>query len=227
MPSVTLAAKKFKGNNTQFADRSTRLLLALWGWEEPAILKGKLTDRLKRRGEKSSDYQEVFAQLQEKGAITIAQGKVALSSKGVDLLSQHLKGADLIIEGTIVGAWAAKALCKWIEKTEVAASMPKTNGKASSAAITSYHEFKPEAVALFEKLDKGYSYGGLVPIWHMRRELSDRVERAEFSDWMMEMQAEQEFYLQTGEAREATEDQKRDSITNEIRGLLFFVSKES
>jgi hypothetical protein len=44
---------------------------------------------------------------------------------------------------------------------------------------------------------------------------------------MMEMQAEQEFYLQTGEAREATEDQKRDSITNEIRGLLFYASKQS
>ncbi len=44
---------------------------------------------------------------------------------------------------------------------------------------------------------------------------------------MMEMQAEQLFYLQSGEARGATEDQKRDSITDEVRGLLFFASQPS
>lgn len=227
MSTATLTAKKSNNINTQFADRSTRLLLALWESEELATPKGKLMDRLKRKGEKSSDYQEVFAQLQDKGAITIAGGKVTLSTQGVDLLGQYLKNSDLAIEGTIVGAWIARALCKWIQQANVAASTPATNGKVGSDAIVSYEEFKPEALSLFEKLNKGYNYGGLVPIWHMRRELGDRVQREEFSDWMMEMQAEQKFYLQTGEAREATDDQKRDSITNEIRGLLFFVSKAS
>jgi hypothetical protein len=80
---------------------------------------------------------------------------------------------------------------------------------------------------MFEKLNKTHNYSGLVPIWHLRRELEERVSREEFNNWMMEMQAEQLFYLQSGEARGATEDQKRNSITDEVRGLLFFASKPS
>jgi hypothetical protein len=80
---------------------------------------------------------------------------------------------------------------------------------------------------LFEKLDKSYNYSGLVPIWHLRRELGERIGRDEFTNWMMQMQGEQLFYLQSGEARGATDDQKRDSITDDVRGLLFFASQPS
>ena len=76
-------------------------------------------------------------------------------------------------------------------------------------------------------LDNSYSYSGLVPIWHLRRELSKQVSPEEFNDWMMQMQASQLLYLQSGEARGASEDEKRDSIHSEIRGLLFFASKLS
>ncbi|MBW4520211.1 MAG: hypothetical protein KME16_10990 [Scytolyngbya sp. HA4215-MV1] len=225
MPPVKAKIKDSKNTNSQLVGRSTRLLLALWGTDEQVMPKGKLTERLKRKGEKSGDYQDVFAQLEEKGAISIVSGKVAILAQGIELLGQYLKESNLVIEGTIVGAWVAKALSKWIQKAKMTTGSASTNGKLSVAKISSYESFKPEALALFEKLDKGYNYGGLVPIWHLRREFGDLVERLEFNDWVMKMQADQLFYLQSGEAIGATDEQKQDSISSEIRGLLFYASQ--
>ncbi|MBD2059786.1 hypothetical protein H6F88_28010 [Oculatella sp. FACHB-28] len=213
--------------DSAIAPRSVRLLLALWFLGGKDVNQRKVSDRLKVGGKKSPDCDELYARLEREEAIEVAKKKVSITNKGIELLGQGLQSSDLAIEGTIVGSWMAKALLKWIQQSDVSVNGAATNGKVAHSEITSYEEFKPEALKLFEKLDKGYNYSGLVPIWHMRRELGDRVGRVEFSDWMMEMQAEQKFYLQGGEAREATEDQKRDSITNEIRGLLFFASKES
>ncbi|MFM6308725.1 MAG: hypothetical protein ACKPGB_10710, partial [Dolichospermum sp.] len=63
------------------------------------------------------------------------------------------------------------------------------------------------------------------PIWQIRKEVGNRLQRDQFNTWIMDMQAEQLLYLQSGEARGATEEQKQDSINSEIRGLLFFASK--
>jgi hypothetical protein len=227
MSAATQTKTNSPSSDAITTSRSVRLLLAVWFLGEKEINQGEVTKRIKLKEEKSADCEKFFLQLKEEKAIAVAGKKVSITDKGIELLGQGLKTSDLSIKGTIVGSWMAKALLKWIQQSDVSVNGAVTNGKVAHSEIASYEEFKPEALKLFEKLDRGYNYGGLVPIWHMRRELGDRVGRVEFSDWMMEMQAEQELYLQSGEAREATEDQKRDSITNEIRGLLFFASKES
>ena len=225
--SPATQTKTNSSSDSKITHRSVRLLLVLWFLGGKEVNQGEITKRIKGRNEKSSDCEKFFTQLEKEEAIEVVKKKVSITDKGIEQLGQGLKTSDLAIEGTIVGSWMAKALLKWIQQSELTVNGATTNGKAAHSAIASYETFKPEALSLFEKLDKGYNYGGLVPIWHLCRELGDRVGREEFSDWMMEMQAEQEFYLQTGEAREATEDQKRDSITNEIRGLLFYASKQS
>jgi hypothetical protein len=53
------------------------------------------------------------------------------------------------------------------------------------------------------------------------------MSRENFKDLIMQMQADRLFYLQSGEARGATDEQKQDSISDDIRGLLFFASKPS
>jgi hypothetical protein len=229
MPAATLASKDSPAAHTEFSDRSTRLLLALWFFGGESVKRGELTKRVQVKQEKSKDCQKFFTELEEGGAIRVTGNKVSLTELGKAALGRRLGSTNLGIEGTVVGAWMAKALLQWIQQVGVSSEAATTNGngKATSHAIASYDEFKLVALSLFEKLDKGYNYSGLVPIWHMRRELGDRVGREEFSDWMMEMQAEQVFYLQGGEAREASEEQKRDSITNKIRGLLFYASKPS
>lgn len=203
---------------------TTRLLLALWelGANETALPKGKLPDRAKRPA-------TVFNQLVEDGAIKVEKQKsssrVFLEAKGVEQLTKELKTVDFALSGATTGAWLARGLLKWLQQLETVTAIASTNGKAAKDAIASYEEFKSEALTLFDELNKGFNYAGLVPIWHLRQKFSDRLKRTEFNDWTMQMQAEQLFYLQSGEAIGATEEQKQDSISSEIRGLLFYASQ--
>ncbi|HIK16260.1 MAG TPA: hypothetical protein IGS53_13385 [Leptolyngbyaceae cyanobacterium M33_DOE_097] len=213
---MTAKTQDLPSKNTQLADRSTRLLLALWGSEEAEVLKGKLTDRLKRKGEKSSDYKDIFEQLKSKEAIKIVDGKVAISNKGIELLGQHLKTADLVIDGTIVGAWVAKALCKWVQHSDVAASTPTKNGKVANGAIASYEEFKPVALETFDRLNQDYNMGDMVPIYRIRREIGDLVSRSQFNEWLFEMQSESLLQLLEESVEDSAPDKIEDSVTTKL-----------
>ncbi len=214
----------------------TRVLLTLWqmGGAEEKVKKSELTTRSKRSREKAGDYKDIFNDLQEAGAIAIVTekrvAKVSLTEKGKQILGEGLKNPDLSFDGNKVGskvvnARVVNALLNWHRQSD--ANVPTALVTEKEGAIASYEDFKSKVLALFEKLDKGYNYGGLVPIWHLRREIGEGVGREQFNEWMMEMQAQKLFYLQSGEARGATDDQKQDSITSEVRGLLFYASQPS
>jgi hypothetical protein len=190
-------------------------------------MKSQVTRRIVPKSQKVADYQGIFDQLEKDGAIAIAKNKFSLSPKGVELLGESLKHPEVKFEGSIIGTWVANALVRWIAQMDGAVSTPSAQGKTKEKAIASYEHFKSQVLPLFEKLNKTHNYSGLVPIWHLRHQLGERVVREDFNNWMMEMQADHLFYLQSGEARGATEDQKRDSITDEVRGLLFFASQPS
>ncbi|MBE9228670.1 hypothetical protein IQ264_24985 [Phormidium sp. LEGE 05292] len=207
------------------------ILLVLWdiGAAQQEVNKGLLTKRIVPKGGKVGDFQEVFEQLQAEDLMQVSAKKIFLPAKGMEYLNARLNDPEFLFKNQI-GAQTANSLLKWIREMgtlnhgESSAVAPT---QSAAGAIPSYDEFKTEILALFEKLDKGYNYSGLVPIWHLRREIGERVSREEFNDWMMQMQREQFLDLQTGEAPGNTNDQKRDSITSEIRGLLFFASKPS
>ncbi|MFB2917143.1 hypothetical protein [Aerosakkonema funiforme] len=222
MPSETDA----QGTNTH---AKVRLLLALWdlGGAQQEVATGQLTRRIVPKGGKKGDFQELFDELQGEGAIEVSKKGYKMPAKGVEMLSGILKSPDFRFRSQ-VGAKTANALLKWIGAGGTlgdGGTAPAAAGKGVEGAIGSYDEFKLEALALFDKLDKGYNYMGIVPIWHLRQELGERLSREDFNNWIMQMQAEQLFYLQSGEARGATDEQKRNSITDEVRGLLFFISK--
>jgi hypothetical protein len=230
----TQSEAKAKDSGVDEQQAKTRLLLALWdmGGANGGVKRGELTDRVKRKSEKSGDYRKIFEQLEEAEAIAIEtknrSPKVSLNDKGLEMLGAGLNNPDFQYEAA-VGAKTVNAVLKWFREqgTPSNGALPAAQGKTSKGAIASYDQFKSEVFPLFEKLNKTHNYSGLVPIWHLRHELENRVERQDFNNWMMEMQAEHLFYLQSGEARGATDDQKRDSITDEVRGLLFFASQPS
>ncbi|AFZ04398.1 hypothetical protein [Calothrix sp. PCC 6303] len=219
------------GNNRlQVTQVQTRLLLGLWDLSgtENKVTKGKLSDRAGRKKTNAAVYDKIYQQLEEEGAIAVVGNKrvvhVSLTNKGLQVLAEGLKSSDFSFEGTIIGTWVANALLRWMRQNSLSINTSElANGFKS--AIASYDEFKLLLLDLFEKLNKGNAYSGLVPIWHLRDELHERVSPNKFNEWMMEMQAQKLLYLQSGEARGATEKQKRDSIESEIRGLLFFASK--
>ena len=217
------------------AKAKVRVLLNLWdlGGGKMRVKKGDLTKRIVRTNETSQRYVGVLGELQESGAIEYSLVNrvtmVELSAKGKEVLAQGIKSRDSLFEfdGSQIGTRLGNSLLKWIRHQDGAASVAVEKGKADVGAIASYDDFKSQALALFEKLDKGYNYMGLVPIWHLRRELGEQVSRETFKDLIMQMQADRLFYLQSGEARGATDEQKQDSISDDIRGLLFFASKPS
>jgi hypothetical protein len=217
------------------AKAKVRVLLNLWdlGGGKMRVKKGDLTKRIVRTNETSQRYVGVLGELQESGAIEYSLVNrvtmVELSAKGKEVLAQGIKSRDSLFEfdGSQIGTRLGNSLLKWIRHQDGAASVAVEKGKGDVGAIASYEDFKSQALALFEKLDKGYNYMGLVPIWHLRRELGEQVSRENFKDLIMQMQADRLFYLQSGEARGATDEQKRDSISDDVRGLLFFASKPS
>ncbi|MEH2145192.1 hypothetical protein [Nostoc sp.] len=193
----------------------TRLLLALWnlGGTQQEVKRRQLHDRIVSKTKKVADYDDIFEELQNQGAIAISKKGYSLTSgKGLEVLGEGLRSSDFKFEGTIVGTWAANALVKWISQIEVAVSGADVpvNGKS---AIASYDEFKSVALEVYDKLNQNYNLDDLVPIYCIRREIGDRVSREDFNAWLLEMQANDIFQLMTGEIPDFTFDKREDSIS--------------
>ncbi len=214
-----------KKNNLQATQAQTRLLLALWdlGGAKQEVKKGELTKRIITKGKKVADYQGIFEELEKKGAISISKKGYSLASpQGLEVLGEGLKSPDFKFEGTIVGTWAANALLKWISQMNGAVAIATASVNGVKNAIKSYEEFKSVALEVYDKLNHN---NGLVQIYRMRREISDRVSREHFDEWLLEMQANDIFQLMAGEMRDITPDKRDDSIIIPGGGLRYYAKR--
>ncbi|WP_298905346.1 hypothetical protein [uncultured Nostoc sp.] len=219
----------------------TRLLLALWnlGGTQQEVNKRQLHDRIVSKTKKVADYQGIFEELQNQGAIAISKKGYSLTSgKGLEVLGEGLKSSDFKFEGTIVGTWAANALVKWINQIDIAvvgADVPVI-GKSALAelsvrvtsqreGIASYDEFKPVALEVYDKLNYEYNFNNLVPIYRIRREIGERVSRTEFNDWLLETQADDILQLQGGSVEDSAPDKIEDSVATELDGLRCYATR--
>ncbi|WP_414619005.1 hypothetical protein [Calothrix sp. CCY 0018] len=216
----------------------TRLLLALWdlGGVNQEVKKGDLTKRIVSKGKKIADYQGVFEELENEQAISKSKKGYSLElPKGLEVLDENLKSTDFTFEGTIVGTWAANALLKWIHEMNCGINtvnkdcataseniVSKTDSKSN---IASYDEFKQLALQVYEQLNSDYNLDNLVPIYRIRRKIGDRLSRKQFSEWLLEMQAEDIFQLEGGSVEDSAPDKIEDSITTELDGLRCYASK--
>jgi hypothetical protein len=211
---------------------TTRLLLALWdlGGVKQEVRKGELTKRIVSKTKKIADYQSIFNKLQQQGAIAISKtGFTMVSPKGLEVLGEGLKSPNFKFEGTIIGTWTANALIKWINQTNsvVSSQVVSTNGVKSSTSdvsqsILSYKEFQLVVLKVYEQLNRDYNLNHLVPIYRIRREISDRINRSDFNEWLLEMQADDILQLMAGEMRDITPDKREDSITVPGGGLRYY-----
>ena len=218
----------------------TRLLLALWdlGGIKQEVKKGELSKRIVSKGKKVGDYQSVFEELEKEQAISKSKKGYSLElPKGLEVLEENLKSDDFAFEGTIVGTWAANALLKWIHEMDCGINtvnndsataseniVSKTDSKSNSN-IASYDEFKQVALQVYEQLNSDYNLDNLVPIYRIRRKIGDRLSRKQFSEWLLEMQADDIFQLEGGSVEDSAPDKIEDSITTELDGLRCYASK--
>ncbi len=216
----------------------TRLLLALWdlGGVNQEVKKGELTKRIVSKGKKIADYQGVFEELENEQAISKSKKGYSLElPKGLEVLDENLKSTDFTFEGTIVGTWAANALLKWIHEMNCGINTVNKDSATASenivsktdlkSNIASYDEFKQLALQVYEQLNSDYNLDNLVPIYRIRRTIGDRLSRKQFSEWLLEMQAEDIFQLEGGSVEDSAPDKIEDSITTELDGLRCYASK--
>ncbi|MDZ8240830.1 MAG: hypothetical protein RMZ69_27350 [Nostoc sp. ChiQUE01a] len=212
------------------AQTRTRVLLALWdlGGIQQQVSKGLLTKRIVSKTKKVADYQGIFEELQNQGAIAISKkGYCLISPKGLEVLGDGLRSGDFKFEGTIVGTWAANALIKWISQIDVAVASTNVAVNGNSGAIASYDEFKSAALEVYDKLNQNYNLDDLVPIYRIRREIGDRVSREDFNEWLLEIQEKDIFQLIAGEIPDLTPDKREDSITIPGAGLRSYAKRLS
>ncbi|MFW9258357.1 hypothetical protein [Nostoc sp. CALU 546] len=210
------------------AKTRTRLLLALWdlGGTQQEVKKGQLTKRIVSKSQKVADYQALFEELQNQGAIAISKKGYSLTSpKGLEVLGEGLRSGEFKFEGTIVGTWAANALLRWISQIDVAVTSADVSVNGVKGAIASYDEFKSVALEVYDKLNYEYNFNNLVPIYRIRRGIGDRVSRTEFNDWLLETQADDILQLQGGSVEDSAPDKIEDSVATELDGLRCYATR--
>ncbi|MFN7412663.1 MAG: hypothetical protein ACK5RT_01900 [Dolichospermum sp.] len=213
-----------QAKNLQTLYAQTRLLLALWdlGANEQEVRKGLLTKRIVAKGQKMADYKDILEDLQEQGAVTISRTGYTLKSPiGLDVLGAGLRSGEFKFEGTIVGTWAANALLRWIGQINVVAAPVASGG----GVIGSYEEFKSVTLDVYDKLNYEHNLNNLVPIYRIRREIGERVNRTEFNDFLLEMQADDIFQLQGGSVEDSAPDKIEDSIKTALDGLRCYAKR--
>lgn len=229
--------EKTQGLQGSPAHAKTRLLLALWdmGGSEKEVKKSELTRRVQCTGEKAGDYQSIYEHLEQAGAIALTKTKVSLETpKGLEMLTEGLKNTEFEFNSQI-GPRTANALLKWIREQNTT-----SNGKVATAkvtettksaitkdstqgAIASYEEFKSVALDVYDQLNRDYNLDDLVPIYRIRREIGDRLSRSQFSEWLLEMQANDILQLIGGEMTDLTPDKAEDSIKTELGAIRYYV----
>ena len=229
MPDKNKAKDTGSGVNEHQA--KTRLLLALWdmGASKTEVAKGQLTKRIVQKGQKLADYQGIIDQLEQEGAIAFATKnrsvKVSLTDNGLQMLDAGLKSPDFESSGKQVRAKDFNTLLKWIRHLDGAASTSNGQAKPTAAAIASYEEFKQVALDVYNQLNRDYNLDDLVPIYRIRREIGDRVSRSQFTEWLMEMQANDILQLQGGSVEDSAPDKIEDSIRNELGKLRCYARR--
>lgn len=201
-------------------NQEIRLLLTVWGAEGEAIKKAELTKRLVRKGETSKTYQPLLDQLLKQGAIELNKNQVSLTALGVEALGQGLSNADFEFAGN-VGAKTVNALLKWIRQNNHAATVASTNGKVIPA-IDSYDQFKQLTMEVYDRLNRDYNMGNLVPIYRIRREVGERVNRGQFDEWLLQMQSSDTLQLIGGEMPEITPDKAEDSVKTALGAVRYY-----
>ncbi|NJL67976.1 MAG: hypothetical protein HC894_16820 [Microcoleus sp. SM1_3_4] len=202
------------------AKAKVRVLLNLWdlGGGKMQVKKGDLTKRIVRTGETSKNYELVIGELQEIGAIEYSLVNrvtlVELSAKGKEVLAQGVKSPDSLFEfdGSQIGTRLGNALLKWLRHADSSAGVGVEKAKGDAGAIASYEEFKAAILKVYDKLNRENNLDNLVPIYRMRREIGERVNRSKFNEWLLEMQANDIFQLMAGDTQDISPDKREDSI---------------
>jgi hypothetical protein len=199
-----------------------RLLLALFYLGGQDISQTQWLNIFKRKSERISDFQKSVASLQEENSVKInvikSQRQVSLLPAGKRRLAQALADGQLSCDGIVVSTKFAKALLQWIKSEG-------NQSKVDREKIDSYPEFKKASLKVYDRLNQDFKYGNLVPIYQIRRQIGEAVDRSQFDEWLLEMQADDILQLLEGSVEDSAQDKMADSIRTELSGFRCYAKK--
>jgi hypothetical protein len=140
--------------------------------------------------------------------------------EGQTKLRDGLINNQLSFSGNVVSTKFIKALLQWMQSENMNINIPTDTPKLSS-----YPEFKQRIMQIYEKLNSDYKFGDLVPIYRIRRQIGEAVERHEFDEWLLEMQADDILQLLEGSVEDSASDKLADSIRTPLSGLRCYARK--
>ena len=195
-----------------------RVLLVLWATDEGSIGKSALNNRFSGKRIEANEARE---NLRTQGAIVAsADGKLfTLTDAGKALLSEALAGDEFQF-GAQIGAKMANDLLKWCRSQSVSSPVVK----AAENTIESYEAFKTVALEVYDTLNRDFNMDNLVPIYRIRRTIGDRVERGEFSDWLLKMQSNDILQLSEGSVEDSAPEKIQDSVITKIGKLRCYAT---
>jgi hypothetical protein len=199
-----------------------RLLLALFYLGSQDISQAQWLNVFKRKSERIGSFQQFVASLQAEHSIKIdatkSQKRVSLLPTGKRKLAQALASGQMSCDGAVVSTKFAKALLKWIESEG-------NQFKADSEKIGSYEQFKKATLQVYDRLNQDFKYGNLVPIYQIRRQIGEILERSQFDEWLLEMQSDDILQLLEGSVEDSAPDKLSDSIYTQLSGFRCYAKK--
>jgi hypothetical protein len=197
-----------------------RLLLELWAFDGVPVGLGKLN---KQCGGKAANN-AIRENLMVAGAVAVdprSEG-FRLTETGKARLAEALTSREFEFTSSL-GKRTINILLNWVRSNPVPSAEPVA--KAVGSAIGSYEAFKVVALETFDRLNRDFNMDNLVPIYRIRREMGGQVERKQFDDWLLEMQAVGILQLIGGEMPELTPAISEDSIKTRLGAIRYYVKQ--
>jgi hypothetical protein len=197
----------------------TRFLLVLWDLGGASVPKAKVNDRFSGKTKEATVAREAL--VRDEAIELSADGKsLTLTDAGKKILGDGLVQDGFVFEAQI-GAKMANALLRWMRsvgsRTVVA--------KSEVEAIGSYEAFKVVVLGVFDRLNRDFNMDNLVPIYRIRREIGERIERQQFNEWLLKMQSDDIFQLAEGSVEDSAMDKIEDSVTTPLGKLRCYAKR--
>jgi hypothetical protein len=199
-----------------------RFLLTLWDLGGADIRKGSVNSRFSG---KTAAANATCARLIEAGAINNSQDSrlLTLTDAGKVLLESSL-GQDKFEFEAQIGAKTANALLNWF-RAKANVNQISLADRVRQSEISSYQEFQSAALASYDRLNSEFNFDRLVPIYRMRRDLGERVNRTSFNEWLLKMQADSILQLLEGTVEDSAPDKLEDSVMTKVSGLRCYAKR--
>jgi hypothetical protein len=204
---------------TNIEETKTRFLLVLLALGEASVLKGDVNARFSGKTKEANEARE---ELINAGAIELStDGKrLTLTEDGKQVLGDGL--AKGFVFKAQIGAKMANALLTLIRPGAVSRTVV---AKSEVEAIGSYEVFKGVVLEVFDRLNRDFNMDNLVPIYRIRREIRERVERQQFNGWLLKMQSDDIFQLAEGSVEDSAIDKIEDSVTTPLGKLRCYAKR--